>query len=535
MIAGTPLLDLQTLVAPTDNNSTLIAPPRAEAERCLLASAAARAESDLDLGGQSWRDIAADARSAVIAAALAYTRSYRDVPTPLATHRVIVAGHQAELFHPGVWAKNACLSTLAAEHEAIGINLVVDSDTVKHVGVKVPSILDGRAISRLVDFDRQAGEIPAEDRSVNDAELWQSFGDRACKMLAPLVSDPLLKAFWPTVVERARVTGRPALAIAQARHQWEGKWGYTTLEVPLSTTCETPAFAAFVAHILAHLPRFWSIHNDALAEYRKQYHVRSHRHPFPELHAEGEWLEAPFWIWSRTSPTRRRLYASQVGDSIELTDRAGWNLSLSLSAEGDNQTAIAQLTDLAQQGIRLRTRALSTTLWSRMFLGDLFIHGLGGAKYDRLTNRIIERFFGVAAPAFFTVTGTLHLPLQAPEASLDALRVLEHRLRDLEYNPDRHMFHPEAPTVPTNAQELWRRKSHWVIQPKTPENCGERHQAITAVNAALQPFVATLRRNLEAERARLQRQLAERRLLASREYAFCLHPERTLRPFLAQL
>ena len=45
------------------------------------------------------------------------------------------------------------------------------------------------------------------------------------------------------------------------------------------------------------------------------------------------------------------------------------------------------------EGIRLRPRALTTTMYLRLAMGDLFLHGIGGAKYDQLTDRIIEHFF----------------------------------------------------------------------------------------------------------------------------------------------
>ncbi len=35
-------------------------------------------------------------------------------------------------------------------------------------------------------------------------------------------------------------------------------------------------------------------------------------------------------------------------------------------------------------------RALTTTLFLRTFIADLFIHGIGGGQYDRLTDRIVE-------------------------------------------------------------------------------------------------------------------------------------------------
>ena len=42
---------------------------------------------------------------------------------------LLLAGHQPELFHPGVWVKNFALNGLARRHGATPLNLVVDNDT----------------------------------------------------------------------------------------------------------------------------------------------------------------------------------------------------------------------------------------------------------------------------------------------------------------------------------------------------------------------------------------------------------------------
>jgi len=55
-------------------------------------------------------------------------------------------------------------------------------------------------------------------------------------------------------------------------------------------------------------------------------------------------------------------------------------------------------------------RALTLTLFARLILGDFFIHGIGGGKYDEVTDQIIRDYFGIDPPAFQVVSGTLHLP-----------------------------------------------------------------------------------------------------------------------------
>ena len=53
-----------------------------------------------------------------------------------------------------------------------------------------------------------------------------------------------------------------------ARREIEASWGVHNLEVPLSEVCETDGFYWFVSHLLAQLPRYSQVHNEALSEYR---------------------------------------------------------------------------------------------------------------------------------------------------------------------------------------------------------------------------------------------------------------------------
>src|SRR5207253_8618045 len=143
------------------------------------------------------------------------------------------------------------------------------------------------------------------------------------------------------------------------RHALEESWQNETLELPQSAVCQLPEFGWFVAHILANLPRFWSAHNNALADYRRAHRMRNRAQPVPDLDASDGWLEAPFWIWSADDPQRRPLYARQSGDELVITDRDRHTIALPLSDDGDAAAAVEQLLNLSSRGIKLRTRALS--------------------------------------------------------------------------------------------------------------------------------------------------------------------------------
>lgn len=543
---------------PRDDGGKLVAPSVSVAGE-LIADHRAQLEScDYDVQGQSLPDLAAEARRQLLTEALSYTRSYRDVrlecadSSPLGISKrpldelppLVLAGHQPELFHPGVWLKHFMLDRVAAANQAVAVNLIVDSDTIKASSLRVPTGSIARPLVESVLFDRSTTAVPFEERRIVDRALFESFADRASKKLLATAPAPLLKDFWPDVVDRSRHTDRLGECLAQARHIWEGRWGTGTLEIPQSRVCSLAASHRFAAHLLAHLPRLWDIYNAALFEFRSANHIRSHAHPVPELAAEGDWLESPFWVWRADDPTRRRLFVRSRGNGLLLADRAGWGQSLELSADAPCDRAIEQLQELSRRGVRLRTRALITTMLARVLLGDLFIHGIGGAKYDQMTDVLIERFFGLEPPGYMVVSGTLRLPIEHPRGAAEQLRLTRQALRELTYHPERYVQPPleerhcercSGPAAKHAGSEPQRSiavKREWIGTTKTPGNARARHEAIRTANLALQPWLADRRATLSDDIGRLEQQARAEAVLSSREYSFCLYPEERLREFL---
>lgn len=516
--------------APRDDRATLVEPARSSLDEVLARNRAALAEGEYDVQGVSLSRLSAEARRHMLCEARRWTGSYRDVP-PITSDRLLLAGHQPQLFHPGVWFKNFVLADLAARHRAVAINLVIDSDAVKSVELRVPTGSFDAPRAARVPIDQPSAVIPYEERRIRQRGDFCDFGRRVAEQVRPLVARPMIDAFWPLAAQRSCQTDNLGACLAQARHQWEGQWGLETLEVPQSRICQSPAFFRFTAHVLAHLPRFRQVYNEAVAEYRRVNGIRNAAHPVPDLAGDEPWMEAPFWIWSAADPQRRPLYARPVGPRhVTLSNGAGWEAALPLSAEADAGPAVERLTELAHRGIRIRSRALVTTMWARLVLGDVFLHGIGGAKYDQVTDAIIERFFGLGAPEYYVVSATLRLPIERPHATPDDVRQVRRGLRELDWHPERFL----SEEGDAGARRLVEEKARWIATPVTPQNVGQRFRAIRQVNAALQPWVEPLRREM-IELDRRARQLAQAdAVLAWREYAFCLYPEEQLRGFFAE-
>ena len=518
--------------APSGDGQTLCVPPWASAQQLLQKNRTEIRAQEGEIGGCSVGVLGENARAAVLASALDGTRAYSDVEVSAEVGcPLVLTGHQPGFVHPGVWLKNFAAARLARDVGGVAIGLVIDCDLCRSTSVRVPtgSVDDPRMEN--VSFDQTHAFIPYEERRILDQSAWQSFGTRAAKTIAPLVDDPLIRQWWPDVA-RVREGDKLGTVLSQRRHQLELQWHSLSLQVSQSKICQTEPFRRFVLHLLSEAARFRVDHNQALAEYRREHHLRNLAQPVPDLVEDEPWTETPFWIWSTADPTRRALYVQRFTNELRLTDRAGFTESVPVSSEGDFATAVEALAEWEARGVKLRSRALITTMFARLFLADVFIHGIGGAKYDQVTDDICQRFFGFSPPGFITLTGTLRLPIVHTSVHPDRQQQLRQALRNLRYHPEVEF---DGTTLSEQDQrqvaDLIEQKRLWVQTAKSSENAAERHRQIVAANEGLAAFSAQRRKQLEQELREAQHRLYAASLLDSREYPFCLFPRDDVRNF----
>ncbi|MDA8563465.1 hypothetical protein N9L06_03330 [Mariniblastus sp.] len=483
------------------------------------------ATPEIEIGGLKLSSLKQQGRSELLQLAGNYSSQYRDIDmAERNAQSIVMSGHQPLLFHPGVWFKNFALSSLSSAVDAMPVNLVVDNDVCGSASIKCPVFEDGKASTGLIDIDGPAAAVPHEVRAVVDDNVFASFADRAsdqvqaCFAAFGKTDTPLVSRLWPHV-KSARDSLRSGASLgailAAGRHRLEQEAGLQTLEVPVSSVAQSEAFCHFAAAILTAQDRFNESYNARLVEYRQLHGIRSTSHPVPELERNDGWLESPFWVWSNDRPQRERLFVNKAGKMITLTNRAGWKLEVEA---GDLPSA---LSELAQQHVAIRPRALSTTLYSRLVLSDLFLHGIGGAKYDQLTDLITSDFFGVTLPSFSTLTATMRLPLGVPVVGQADCSEIRQQLRQRRFHPDRFINSTE---VDLAEAATWIDQKRTVIGSKelTPS---ERHEAINEANSKLQPFVAEQAEMLHQELANVHAQIHNSKILNSREYSFCLFPD----------
>jgi hypothetical protein len=520
------------LRAPQEDRAVVAEPPLAQAAELIRENRRRLTLPDRDILGRPWNDLRRQAQRTALAAAEEYLRA---AGTPLRAGNpdsLVMAGHQPELFHPGVWVKNFALQGIAQAHNATALNLVVDNDTVKSSAIRVPVVrIPPPPLSEfephlaIVPFDHWTSETPYEERAVKDEALFASFPERVRQ---DWNFTPLLESFWPLVLEEAKRTNLLGERIAAGRRILERRWGCANLEVPVSSLCRTEPFAWFACHLLIELQEFHTVYNTSVHEYRRQYGIRNRFHPVPDLAVEGDWWEVPFWAWRTGQARRQRLFARVTMDHVEL--RAGEELWPALP---HGAALFKAWQELERRGFKVRSRALTNTLYARLFLCDLFLHGIGGGKYDELTDAIIRRFYGLEPPRYLVLSATLLLPLPAYPARTEQHHRLAREVRDLHYNPQQHLR--DGALSDTHLRELLQRKRTWMEeQPVEPAERRLRFEVLRELNDRLRPYLADQARRVRQELEEVERELRANAVLRRRDYAFCLYTEELLRPFCTQ-
>jgi hypothetical protein len=267
------------------------------------------------------------------------------------------------------------------------------------------------------------------------------------------------------------------------RIETERRWGCENRELTVSALSRSSAFRRFASHITANLPRFRDSYNRAVGEYRVAHGIKSRSHPVPDL---GE-NELPFWEFTDTG--RVRATPATPPD-------------------------------------RLRPRALTLTLFVRLCLADWFIHGIGGGKYDEVTDAIIRDFFGLEPPAFQVVTGTLHLPSRVFPTTPEAVAGLEVKLRRLHWNPEGFL----PPGHPARVEKAALAAS----KPNGRAAVRAWFARIRELTDDMRAAVANPLAETERELATARTEVAANAILRRRDVAWVLYPEDTLRAFLQQ-
>ena len=297
------------------------------------------------------------------------TRAQLGLPTD---RPIVMTGHQAEFWHAGILAKYIAGASLARTVNAHAAHIVVDTDETDPGAIRIPAVVpDGHLSSKTLRV------LPQPPAGVPSCALPTS-PPGATDASAPLQSIARGVSSITEALRRhaagANLGAQTGLAITDLMRPW------APMPPPIfaSALARTESFADLVRRMVEDAPACIAAHNAAAAL-------------VPEARlaplASGPRFELPLWRL-RPGRARARVYADDI--------------------------AIIPPSELAP-------RALLLTGFLRLYACDLFIHGAGGAVYDRITERWLGDWLGRPLAPTTMATATLMLPLLAEAPTLEAI------------------------------------------------------------------------------------------------------------------
>jgi len=503
---------------------------------------------------QHFGEVRENCRKEVIRGALKFSSKFdRDIADKIysAPQYIIQSGHQPVFFHPGIWIKNIFLNELLKSpfpDKSLGLNIILDNDICKDLNLSLPALSPtGNLKLERVNFlsPTLASNLPFEEYPCPSLELITKFNRDIIRKLKPLESENKdilnnFKIFVRCLEDSSRRCSqndkRANLGefLGLARHLYEKEIEPTYLEILFSQICNSDEFLSFFLEIIKNIKSFSEIYNKKLNEYRKLFKIRNQAHPSPNLMIKENLIEIPFWIW-KEGDQRRKIFILREEEGNYLYNDSYGKIFL---IEEDGLKSLSSLkTLLKERGLKIRPKALLLTLYNRLFISDLFIHGLGGAKYDLVTDEIIREFFKVEPPHFLVVSCTLYLNFKSSPGTSDSkISALKKKIRDLEFNPQRYINElPLTKKEKNQIEELVEKKIELTKKIKETLSPIEKRtisEEIKAINNFMGEKVRPIKYELNKKIEKEEEKMKQAKVYTFREFPYCFFSVKTLKNLL---
>lgn len=310
---------------------------------------------------------------------------------------IVATGHQTLLWHPGILAKYLAVEAVARRHELARANLIVDQHAGGFGELDVPVRgVDGSLVVRRIVLTRARAEVPM---SRHEAFTPDPLPPRI-PGAAPHVEAGLAAIL--AAVHAHRCAPNAAAQMAGALEDLMAPWVAPMPSATATELLETTLGRAIVEKMVRDPWRCAACYNAAVA-------ARPDAGITPLL-LRDDYVELPLW---RLRPDDRRMPAYDSDAERWLEDPTG--------------------------APALMPRALMLTALVRLGMADLFIHGTGGANYDRVMEGWVRAWLDLEPAPIAVATADVYLPLtdHDEEPDPEAARIEARRVwHDPESAPD---------------------------------------------------------------------------------------------------
>jgi len=311
---------------------------------------------------------------------------------------VVGCAHQPGFLFSGIVRKYLFVDSLKG---ILPVNIIMDNDYGKYVNWKVPLRVNSKYRLKYFYLIKPIFERPLEFVSLPAKQKVSKVVEETGEVLLHLKNKRLTKNFEKfTEILKTNYDLRCNLSYVLNNICFEYIGINHLKSILVSHICKSRGFGSYVKDIIDNIERFSCYYNECLNNYREEYKIRNPKFPFPNLKKKGKIYELPFWYIDSNKQTRRSIYAKRNN---------GKTLLFYLGLEKN------ELFYLKNFEIRnIRPKAVTFTMFFRLFVFDLFIHGIGAANYEEITDKVITSYYEInTPPSFFVITETRYLPFSS--------------------------------------------------------------------------------------------------------------------------
>lgn len=315
--------------------------------------------------------------------------------------RLIATGHQAQLWHPGILAKDIATDLAAERLSAQRLHLTVDQDINDAWRLDVPD-RDGDElnVASVLLADQKQGVPTGFQPPADPAQLRQ----RLVSLDLPLTA-ALAQAI-DNLPDCGSLAEQAAVILAKLKQPYAGN-------IPLMMVSDLAGldlYESIVSRMLQDAHRCATTYNQAVAGFPGA--------GMTPLVVNRELTELPLWaaVWDQP---RQRVF-------VDLADAK----PLFVYEDGEA---------IDTGAVKLLPRSLLLTAVMRRYFCDLFIHGTGGLVYDKVTESWWRDWAEEELAPMAGATADVHLDLGAPVAGRAELDRAVWRRHHLPHNLDREL------------------------------------------------------------------------------------------------
>ena len=365
-------------------------------------------------------------RSELVDIAAEYTRRTGFPVSHLKSEEnIIVTGHQPNWHHCGIFAKNIITDRFARHVSGTAVQLVLDHD-ICGTSMSLPeSDNNGLLRFKTVPLEKKHQEIPLEFRPVPCKELLRKFINSVSKISKGSFCSDIWCRDSCSVLKTAQSCRSAADIITQLQAQLNHAFGLEIIYLPVSLMSQSDGFTGFVYSIIRDAVNFAGIYNRAIKNKQETDNLKPNQ-TIRLLKTDylNNIIELPFWLVSKTGK-RASLYVSLNGSSprIGTVD----NILATIDSSADKKQQLLDI--LSENKCMIRPKAVTLTLFTRLYPADLFVHGTGAENYEYITDHLIRDYYRIPRLSFGIATATMTLPADVnnrnPEIPTEVLNYRE--------------------------------------------------------------------------------------------------------------